>query len=152
MSQQSQNLKQAAVEHEALRHIIGALRTVLDWKPTAEDLPRKLSSLRFIAQSFQRHLERLMALKEQDGYMTDAVDQMPSLAEKVQALLRDHDEFEETLHRLVLQLEHLSASDKSKVDATCTQMEELLLKLEDHHRREAKLMQEAFSRDVGGQG
>lgn len=152
MSQQSQNLKQAAVEHEALRHIIGALRTVLDWKPSAEDLPRKLSSLRFIAQSFQRHLERLMALKEQDGYMTDAVDQMPSLAEKVQALLRDHDEFEETLHRLVLQLEHLSASDKSKVDATCVQMEELLLKLEDHHRREAKLMQEAFSRDVGGQG
>jgi hypothetical protein len=152
MSQQSQNLKQAAVEHEALRHIIGALRTVLDWKPAAEDLPRKLSSLRFIAQSFQRHLERLMALKEQDGYMTDAVDQMPSLAEKVQALLRDHDEFEETLHRLVLRLEHLAPSDKAKVDDTCAQMEELLVKLEDHHRREAELMQEAFARDVGGQG
>src|SRR5215831_1028249 len=151
MSQHQQNLKQAAVEHEALRHIIGALRTVLDWKPTADDLPRKLSSLRFIAQSFQRHLERLMALKEQDGYMADAVDQMPSLAEKVQALLRDHDEFEETLHRLVLRLEHLAPSDKAKVDDTCGQMEELLVKLEDHHRREAELMQEAFARDVGGQ-
>jgi hypothetical protein len=152
MSQQQQNMKQAAVEHEALRHIIGALRTVLDWKPSADDLPRKLSSLRFIAQSFQRHLERLMALKEQDGYMADAVDQMPALAEKVQALLRDHDEFDETLHKLVLRMEHLSANDKSKVDATCTQMEELLIKLEDHHRREAELMQEAFQRDVGGQG
>jgi hypothetical protein len=53
---------------------------------------------------------------------------------------------------LVLRLEHLSAGDKSKFDATCTQMEELLIKLEDHHRREAELMQEAFQRDVGGQG
>ncbi|HZZ29830.1 MAG TPA: hypothetical protein VFE46_17675 [Pirellulales bacterium] len=152
MSQYQQNLKQAAVEHEALRHIIGALRTVLDWQPTAEEMPRKLSSLRFIAQSFQRHLERLMALKEQDGYMAGAVDQMPALAEKVQALLRDHDEFEETLHRLVLRLEHLSAEDKPKVEATCKEMEELLVKLDDHHRREADLMQEAFQRDVGGQG
>ena len=152
MSQQQQNLNQANVEHEALRHIIGALRTVLDWKPTAEDMPRKLSSLRFIAQSFQRHLERLMALKEQDGYMTNAVEQMPALDEKVQALLRDHDEFEETLHRLVLRLEHLSHSDKPKADAVCRDMEELLIKLEEHHRREADLMQEAFQRDVGGQG
>jgi hemerythrin-like domain-containing protein len=152
VSQHEQSMKQAAVEHEALRHIIGGLRTVLDWKPTTDDLARKLSSLRFIAQSFQRHLERLMALKEQDGYMTDAVEQMPALAEKVQALLRDHDEFEETLHRLVLRLEHLSPSDKPKFDAVCRDMEELLVKLEDHHRREADLMQEAFQRDVGGQG
>jgi seryl-tRNA synthetase len=152
MSQQQQNMKQAAVEHEALRHIIGALRTVLDWKPPADELARKLSSLRFIAQSFQRHLERLMALKEQDGYMVDAVDQMPAIAEKVQALLRDHDQFEETLHKLVLRLEHTPSDDKAKIDAVCQEMEELLVKLEDHHRREAELMQEAFARDVGGQG
>ena len=93
-----------------------------------------------------------MALKEQDGYMTDAVEQMPSLAEKVQCLLKDHDEFEETLHRLVLRLEHTSASDPVQVDATCREVEELLVKLDDHHRREATLMQEAFQRDVGGQG
>lgn len=151
MSQQ-QNMNQAAVEHEALRHIIGALRTVLDWKPAPDDLARKLSSLRFICQSFQRHLERLMALKEQDGYMTDAVDQMPSLAEKVQALLRDHDKFEETMHRLVLKLEQISPNDKPRFDAVCNDLETLLVHLDDHHRREASLMQEAFRRDVGGEG
>jgi hemerythrin-like domain-containing protein len=145
-------MNQAAVEHEALRHIIGALRTVLEWKPKADDMPRKLSSLRFIAQSFQRHLERLMALKEQDGYMDGAVEQMPSLAEKVNTLLHEHDEFEETMHRLVLRLEHLSAEDKKRVEETCGEFETLLVKLEDHHRREAEMMQEAFQRDVGGQG
>src|SRR5262245_42559469 len=146
-----QNLKQAAVEHEALRHIIGALRTVMSWKPAADDVSRKLASLRFICQSFQRHLERLMALKEENGYMADAVEQMPALAEKVQGLLREHDELDESLHRLLLKLDQTSAADQSRVDAVCSDVEALLVKLEDHHRREAELMQEAFQRDVGGQ-
>jgi hypothetical protein len=149
---QPQNMQQAVIEHEALRHIIGALRTVLDWKPSPDDNSRKLSSLRFITQSFQRHLERLMALKEQDGYMTGAVAEKPNLAEKVKALLKDHDQFEEELHRLVLSLEHILPTDKTKFDAVCRDLEELLVKLDDHHRREAELMQEAFLRDEGGHG
>ena len=147
---QNQSMNQTAVEHEALRHIIGALRTVMDWKPAAGDVSRKLASLRFICQSFQRHLERLMALKEENGYMADAVEQMPSLAEKVNALLRDHDEFDESLHRIVLRLEHTPPSDKQAVDALCGDLEAMLVKLDDHHRREAEMMQEAFLRDVGG--
>ena len=146
----NESMQQAAVEHEALRHIIGALRTVLDWKPSGNDVSRKLSSLRFIIQSFQRHLERLMALKEQDGYMTEAVAEKPNLAAKVDALLADHDHFEESMHRLILKLEHISATDKTNFDAVCLDLEELLVKLDDHHRREADLMQEAFLRDVGG--
>src|SRR6185295_16540607 len=98
----NESMEQAVIEHEALRHIIGAFRTVLDWKPSGNDVSRKLSSLRFIIQSFQRHLVRLMALKEQDGYMTGALAERPNLAEKVDALLADHDHFEETMHRLIL--------------------------------------------------
>jgi len=148
----NQTMNQTAVEHEALRHIIGALRTVMEWKPAAGDVSRKLASLRFICQSFQRHLERLMALKEENGYMADAVEQMPALAEKVQGLLREHDQFDESLHRLLLKLEQTSSTDQPRVDAVCRDFEALLVKLEDHHRREAELMQEAFQRDVGGQG
>jgi hemerythrin-like domain-containing protein len=149
-STQKAAIEQAVIEHEALRHIIGALRTVLDWKPSGNDVSRKLSSLRFIIQSFQRHLERLMALKEQDGYMTGVLAEKPNLAEQVDALLADHDHFQESMHRLILQLEHISATDKAKFDAVCLDLEELLVKLDDHHRREADLMQEAFLRDVGG--
>jgi hemerythrin-like domain-containing protein len=149
---ENKTMNQPAVEHEALRHIIGAMRTVMDWKPAAGDVSRKLASLRFICQSFQRHLERLMALKEENGYMGDAVEQMPSLAEKVQSLLREHDQFDESVHRLLLKLDQTSSTDQPRVDAVCSDFEALLVKLEDHHRREAELMQEAFQRDVGGQG
>jgi seryl-tRNA synthetase len=151
MSQYS-NPQQNAVESEALKHIVSALRTVMDWKPEGEEFSRKLSSLRFIAQSFQRHLERLMALKEQDGYLSEVVEQMPALAEKVQALLKEHDQFEESMHRLVLRLENISPTDKGKIEESCRELEELLVKLDEHHRRETSAMQEAFRRDVGGQG
>ncbi len=144
--------QQTTIEHEALKHITSALRTVMDWHPSGDDIARKLSSLRFIAQSFQRHLERLMALKEQDGYMADALAEKPNLDEKAQALLTEHDEFDESLHRLLLKLEHVSATDKKAIDAACRDLEELLIKLDEHHRREAKLMQEAFLRDEGGHG
>jgi hypothetical protein len=144
--------QQTTVEHEALKHITSALRTVMDWHPSGDEFSRKLSSLRFIAQSFQRHLERLMALKEQDGYMADALAEKPNLAEKAMALLAEHDQFDESLHRLLLKLEQVSATDKKAIDAACHDFEELLIKLDDHHRREAELMQEAFLRDEGGHG
>ena len=144
--------QQALIEREALKHIIGALRTVMDWKPGGPDFSRKLSSLRFIAQSFQRHLERIMALKEQDGYMADAIEQMPAIAEKVKGLLAEHDQFEESMHRLVLRLEHLGPTDKTGIENACKDLEDLLMKLDDHHRREADLTQEAMQRDLGGQG
>jgi Hemerythrin HHE cation binding domain len=149
---QQANLQQAMIEREALKHIIGALRTVMDWKPEGDDSSRKLSSLRFIAGSFQRHLERIMALKEQNGYMASALERSPNLAPKVQALLEEHDRFEETMHRLVLQLDNLSPTDASGIDAICRELGELFTKLDEHDRREAKLTQEAFQRDVGGQG
>ena len=146
-----QSIQQTLIEHEALKHITSALRTVMDWHPTGNDFSRKLSSLRFIAQSFQRHLERLMALKEQDGYMEGPLAEKPNLAEKAAALLVEHDQFDESLHRLMLKLEHVASTDKQAIDKACLDLEELLIKLDDHHRREAELMQEAYLRDDGGE-
>ncbi len=124
----------------------------MDWKPGGDDYTRKLSSLRFIAQSFQRHLERTMALKEQNGYMANAVERMPNLATKVQTLLEEHDQFEATMHRLVLQLENLSPTDKAGVDAACRELEELFVKLDEHDRREAKLRKKPSSATSAGKG
>jgi hypothetical protein len=60
--------QQTLLEQGMLYHLTDALRSVIDWKLHGADLSRKLSTLRFIAQSFQRHLERVMALEEYDGW------------------------------------------------------------------------------------
>ena len=48
--------QQVLVEQEMLNHIMNAVRTILDWKIQEHDLSRKLTSLLFITQSFQRRL------------------------------------------------------------------------------------------------
>ena len=39
------------------------------WKTQGHDVSVKLLTLKLIARSFQRHMERLMELEERDGYM-----------------------------------------------------------------------------------
>jgi hypothetical protein len=56
--------QQISIEHGMLKHITDALRLALGWQMEGDDLSRKLSTVRFISQSLQRHLEHLMALEE----------------------------------------------------------------------------------------
>ena len=72
--------EQLLIEHELLTHLDSALRTILQWTSHKQDLPRKLSSLRFMTQAFQRHLEWLMTLEEHDGYMEVVVESRPTLS------------------------------------------------------------------------
>ena len=49
--------KQGQIENQMLQHLMDALRTTLAWRVDGRDMSRKLSTLRFIAQAFQRTLE-----------------------------------------------------------------------------------------------
>ena len=59
--------QQMQVEHGLLQHLIQGLRATAAWPVPGPDASRKLSTLRFVAGSFQRHLERLLALEEFAG-------------------------------------------------------------------------------------
>ena len=142
---------QVLVEHEMLTHITSALRTILDWKSQDYDLSRKLGSLRFSAQSYQRHLERLMALEEHDGYMDAIVAAQPKLVKQVEDLRKEHDDFRRQLNRLVARLENVSPTDREKFAAISTELAELLNKVDEHSACETDLLQEAFLRDEGGE-
>ena len=61
--------KQIEVEFALLLNIQNAFRIALDWKTERNANSRKLSTLRFVAASFERHLTRLRALSEHGGYM-----------------------------------------------------------------------------------
>ncbi len=58
---------QCWIEHQALTHIKEALRITLRWDIPSIGVPRKLSSVSFMLDSFQRHLDRLMKLEEEEG-------------------------------------------------------------------------------------
>ena len=83
--------KQLHIEQELLDHIQSSLRSTIDWKTEPSNVARKLSTLRFIAEIFHRHLERLMAIDEYDGYMSHVLHTSPQLASAVEVLKRDHE-------------------------------------------------------------
>jgi hemerythrin-like domain-containing protein len=144
--------KQAAIEHEMLKHIASALRATMQWEPASDDISRKLGSLRFISQSFGRHLDHVMVLEEYDGYMNVVTESYPEYTERTEKLRCDHDRFRDTLGRINYQLERLSPADVAAFQQTCASLAKLLEDINDHNQRETELIQEAFFDDVGGEG
>jgi hypothetical protein len=94
----------ACMEHQILDHVKQALRVTLDWKVPTVGVARKLSSVQFTLKSFQRHLERLMNLEEQDGYMALVAEIKPNMCYRVDRLAQDHDRFRESFFRLLPEL------------------------------------------------
>jgi hypothetical protein len=144
--------QQTLVEHELLGYLVEGLRTTLAWQVQGEDFTRKLSTLRFMAQCFQRHLERMMALEEYDGYMGLAGATSPWLGRKVDALRQEHTRLREAARRVVHGLEHASPTDQGEFACLCEALAALLLQVEEHTRKEVTLVQEAFTQDSGGEG
>src|SRR5690242_5906795 len=133
--------QQAAIEHEMLKHIAAALRATMQWELTGNDVSRKLGSLRFISQSFQRHLDHVMTLEEYDGYMNVVTESYPEYTERTEKLRRDHDRFREAMGRINYRLEHVSPADLAAFHENCSQLNQLLEEINDHNQRETELIQ-----------
>src|SRR5215831_4389471 len=83
--------EQTRFEQELLRHVMEGLRLSATWQVRGPNASRKLSSLRFVTGSFQRHLERLLALEEYGGFMDKVLDCAPHLGRATEALRAEHD-------------------------------------------------------------
>jgi hemerythrin-like domain-containing protein len=144
--------QQISIEHGMLKNITDALRLALGWQMQGDDLSRKLSTVRFISQSLQRHLEHLMGLEEYDGYMDMVAESTPHLARRVDGLRNEHDQLRRMVNRIVPRLERTSHSDPAEVDKLCAELVGLVDKLDEHNKKETALLQEAMGRDGGGEG
>ncbi|MCE9547139.1 MAG: hemerythrin domain-containing protein [Planctomycetia bacterium] len=144
--------EQCLVEHRTLSHVKAALRLALDWQVGPPGLVRKVATVRFTAQSFRRHLERLMKIEEKDGYM-DVVGQLkPHLVDRALRLRAEHDTFRVALQKLLTAIEKVSDTDGASVSRLCDDLTAFLGRLDVHDAREADLLQEVVLQDDGGEG
>jgi hypothetical protein len=144
--------QQTHVEQEMLGHIMHVLRTSSAWPVSGTDASRKLSTLRFVSQSFQRHLERLLSLEENNGFLDLVRASAPWLGRKTDALQAQHNSFRAQAQQFVGRFERLSSTDLPGLDAVCADLLVLLGKIEEHNRKGIALLQEALERDEGGEG
>jgi hypothetical protein len=142
----------ACLEHEILNHVKQALRVTLGWKVPPEGVSRKLSSVQFTLKSFQRHLERLMNIEEQDGYMSFVEEVKPNMHFRVDNLAHDHHRFRQALDGLLPKVDSLSDYSNDKIEAVCEEIYDLLEKVDHHDKEEIALLQDSMWLDEGGEG
>jgi hypothetical protein len=143
--------QQMQVEHGLLQHLIEGLRAAAAWAVPGPDATRKLSTLRFVAGSFQRHLERLLALEESD-YLGLVRAASPRLVRAADALRAEHERFRAESRRLAQRLERPTGTDPAALGPVCADLLALLGQVEGHSEREMALVHEAFGQDEGGEG
>jgi hypothetical protein len=142
----------ACLEHEILNHVKQALRVTLGWKVPPEGVSRKLSSVQFTLKSFQRHLERLMTIEEQDGYMSFVEEIKPNMHFRVDRLEHDHGCFRSAMNRLLPRVVSLSEYDDEEIETVCGEIYTLLERVDRHDKEEIDLLQDSLWCDEGGEG
>lgn len=143
--------QQTVVEHEVLGHIMASLRSIVEWQVAETGVSRKLSSLSFVTQAFQRHFARLMKLEEQDGYMCMVTAENPALSETVDELRCDHEKFRHEIECYNSQLETIASDECDQLDRISADLLSLLREVDRHGSREIQLIQQALLQDEGGE-
>jgi hemerythrin-like domain-containing protein len=146
------SISTAAMEHAVLDHIKQALRVTLDWQAPEVSLPRKVSSLQFTIQSLQRHLDRLMRVEEEGGYMSVVEDAKPHLRDRLDLLAADHDSFRKRLKRLSTDLGGVNEWQVEQFDSIANELRELLDDIDRHDQLEVELLQQSLLEEEGGGG
>jgi hypothetical protein len=118
----------------------------------AVSMPRKLSSLQFTIKSFKRHLERVISIEEEGGYMNEVVDAKPYFQNRIDQLEGDHFRFRERLRKLLPELNDIKEWEEPRFDQVCNDLRELLDDVDQHDFREVELLQESLLMDDGGEG
>ncbi|HEY5314412.1 MAG TPA: hemerythrin domain-containing protein [Pirellulales bacterium] len=135
---------QTLVEHQILEYVKDALRLTLEMKVSSTSLARKLSSVRFMAQSFQRHLDRLLDLEEDGGYMEMVRGRRPELIDEAARLRHEHGELRERLAGIQLGLAGLADNDDERFHGVCYKLRDLLDRLDEHDAREINLLEQVL--------
>jgi len=144
--------KQAEVELAILLGIEQSLHLVLDWMTRDRGIGHKLSTLRFAARTFERHLTRTRVLADYGGYMHLITDANPHLASDVRALSAECESLQVSFERIMLRLEYVSPDEALAFGGVCTDLECHLEQVATHGKKEMELLQHSFVQEQGGSG
>jgi hypothetical protein len=144
--------RQAEVELAILLGIEESLRIALQWMTRGRGNSHKLSTLRFHAWSFERHLARIKALADYGGYMHVITDARPQLAGEVATLRNERAELHASLQAIIVRLDHVSRDDAVEFGQVCADLERFLDALRRHGQKESELLQRSFTQGEGGPG
>lgn len=142
--------RQAEVELAILLGIEESLRIALQWMTRGRGNSHKLSTLRFQAWSFERHLTRIKVLADHGGYMHVITDANPHWAAEVEALRIERADLHAALEGIIVRLDRVSRDNSAEFGQVCRDLERFFDRLRAHGRKERELLQHSFTQEEGG--
>lgn len=139
-------------EQRVLSHVRSALKVMVDWRAPTVSIDRKQSSIRHAMRSYLRHLQRLLDLEEQGGYLNEVIESRPYLQPEVSKLRLEHDQLRNRIRDFASRVDDNRAWSGDGFDGSCDSIRTLLEQVDSHDRDEIALLQETLMTDVGGEG
>ncbi len=124
--------------------LLGDLRDVLEEEATEQNRKWLLAIVEVLARTVPREFY----LREKDGYLQDIVNCCPEVDREVQELLEEHRTLRDRLDELRNKLQRLRPF-RTQADALKYELAEWMDKLEQHNKKEGRLVHCAYSQDMG---
>ena len=114
-------------------------------------MPRKISAVHFLTESFQRHLERMLELEERDGYLDMLSKSHPQFRSRADAFLQEHAQFRDATQQLLQSMSQRAEPSQAEVESFFHDLTSLLETIDSHNKRELDLLQEVILHQQAGQ-
>ena len=135
--------QQTLLEHEVVARLADALRTAIGWSHHG-GVTRKLESVRFLAESFRRHLERMLDLEEHGGYLDQVAASHPHLRPQLGELRAQHEHFRLQIDTALTRLEQFDGAGQAELDSMLEEFSTLLDDIDRHNKQETQLLQDVM--------
>jgi iron-sulfur cluster repair protein YtfE (RIC family) len=149
MMDQQEFAKWMQEEYERVRDLTRLLREKLAAVPGIH-LEEWLAGLRDRFEHLRAHLQKHIALEEQDGYLTNVLERRPTLAKRVDLLKHDHTELMQIINDIHHILEGVTPADRLLIQDCSRRIQYVLTEMERHTSDENQLVLSVFTRDIGG--
>jgi len=132
-----------ARQHLQIEALVDAISSRFDAEKKAT---RNLVSL---IHSLAAHLEIHFELEEENEYFGHVLNREPRFSEQVNQLLLQHEALRSEVEGLV-EMARKAFAEQENVTELAARFSRFRKQLLDHERAEVKLLQEAYTRDLGG--
>ncbi|HUU83618.1 MAG TPA: hemerythrin domain-containing protein [Phycisphaerae bacterium] len=138
-------------EHDRVEDLAGVLLKEVAAPPRTQ-VQEWLTHLRDRFDHMRAHLQKHMALEEQDGYLPSVVEQRPTLFDQVERLKHEHGEITRIMDGIHTALHEAGPDDRMLVRECCQRIENVLTEVQRHEADENLMVMSAFTRDIGANG
>jgi len=137
-------------EHQAFLQLSQLLREHIAVMPAAPSA-QWINGLRAGFQRLYTHIQRTIAIKEQDGYLQAILRERPTLTRQVEAIRNEHGQLLRMAAGSQAELAEIRPEDHVLVADACARLQRYMAVVGQHEQRESMIVLFAFNQDLGAQ-